>query len=79
MSRSAFAGAFRGVVGMTLGHYLQGWRIGLAQQALRRGQPLKVVATHVGYGSESALSRAFKAHSRLSPRAWKRQLQGAAA
>jgi AraC-like DNA-binding protein len=34
---------------------------------------LKVVASDVGYGSEAALSRAFKAHSGVSPREWKRQ------
>ncbi|WP_101924834.1 MULTISPECIES: AraC family transcriptional regulator [Luteimonas] len=71
MSRSAFATAFRDIVGTTPGQYLQGWRIGLAQQALRRGQPLKRIAGDVGYGSEAALSRAFKAHAGLSPRAWK--------
>lgn len=54
------------------GQYLQGWRVGLAQQALRQGRPLKVVASDVGYGSEAALSRAFKAHSGMSPREWKR-------
>lgn len=78
MSRSVFAGAFREAVGATPGQYLQGWRVGLAQQALRRGRPLKAVAAEVGYGSEAALSRAFKAHSGLSPRAWKQQYGGAA-
>lgn len=73
MSRSVFAASFREAVGSTPGHYLLGWRVGLAQQALRRGRPLKVVADEVGYGSEAALSRAFKAHCGLSPRAWKQQ------
>ena len=71
MSRSVFATTFRDVLGMTPGQYLQGWRIALAQQALRTGKPLKVVAADVGYGSEAALSRAFRAHCGLSPRAWK--------
>ena len=71
MSRSAFAQAFRGALGQTPGQYLQAWRIGLAQRALRRGRPLKRIADEVGYGSEAALSRAFKAHSGLSPRAWR--------
>lgn len=71
MSRSVFATSFRDVLGMTPGQYLQGWRIALAQQALRAGKPLKVVAASVGYGSEAALSRAFRAHSGVSPRAWK--------
>lgn len=73
MSRSAFATRFRQALGVTPGHYLQGWRVGLAQQALRQGRPLKVVASDVGYGSEAALSRAFKTHSGLSPREWRRQ------
>lgn len=71
MSRTVFSTTFREVLGMTPGQYLQGWRIALAQQALRTGKPLKVVANDVGYGSEAALSRAFRAHSGLSPRAWK--------
>jgi AraC-like DNA-binding protein len=73
MSRSVFAASFREAVGRTPGQYLLGWRVGLAQQALRRGRPLKVVASEVGYGSEAALSRAFKSHCGLSPRAWKQQ------
>src|SRR5690606_30261833 len=73
MSRSVFAVRFREALGVTPGQYLQGWRVSLAQQALRQGRPLKVVASEVGYGSETALSRAFKAHSGLSPRAWKQQ------
>ena len=78
MSRSVFAASFREAVGSTPGQYLLGWRVGLAQQALRRGRPLKVVASEVGYGSEAALSRAFKAHCGLSPRAWKQQYAAAA-
>lgn len=72
MSRSVFAGAFRDTVGITPGQYLQGWRVSLAQQALRQDRPLKVVAADVGYGSEAALSRAFKAHVGLTPREWRR-------
>lgn len=79
MSRSVFAAGFREAVGCTPGQYLQGWRVGLAQQGLRHGRPLKVVAAEVGYGSEAALSRAFKAHCGLSPRAWKQRHAGAAA
>ncbi|MCR6663545.1 MAG: AraC family transcriptional regulator [Luteimonas sp.] len=71
MSRSVFATTFRETVGTTPGQYLQAWRIGLAQQALRRGRQLKVIAADVGYGSEAALSRAFKAQTGQSPRAWK--------
>ncbi|AQZ95790.1 cupin domain-containing protein [Halopseudomonas phragmitis] len=73
MSRSVFATTFRETIGITPGQYLQGWRVRLAQKALLRGRPLKVIATEVGYGSEAALSRAFKAQSGQSPREWKNQ------
>ncbi|HLU04749.1 MAG TPA: AraC family transcriptional regulator [Advenella sp.] len=71
MSRSVFAATFRETVGITPGQYLQGWRVRLAQKALRRGRPLKLIAAEVGYGSEAALSRAFKVHAGQSPRQWK--------
>ncbi|HFH2890255.1 AraC family transcriptional regulator [Stutzerimonas balearica] len=71
MSRSVFATTFRETVGTTPGQYLQGWRVRLAQKALRRGRSLKVIAIEIGYGSEAALSRAFKAQTGQSPRQWK--------
>lgn len=71
MSRSVFADTFRDVIGSTPGAYLQSWRVSLAQQALRQGRPLKLIAIEVGYGSEAALSRAFKAQNGLAPREWK--------
>ncbi|WP_312316029.1 AraC family transcriptional regulator [Stenotrophomonas sp.] len=79
MSRSAFADSFRDTIGSTPGHYLQGWRTRLVQQALRKGQPLKRIAIDVGYGSEAALSRAFKAQTGQSPRQWKQGVTGAVA
>ncbi|MGY0620570.1 cupin domain-containing protein [Lysobacter sp. A378] len=72
MSRSVFANSFRETVGCTPGAYLQQWRIGLARQALRKGRPLKLIASEVGYGSEAALSRAFKSVLGVSPRGWRR-------
>ena len=71
MSRSAFAGGFRKAVGVTPGVYLQRWRVGLAQKALLQGKSLKLIAQDVGYGSEAALSRAFKAQSGKGPREWR--------
>lgn len=73
MSRSAFAAAFRDTLGTTPGQYLQAWRVGLAQQALRRGRPLKAIAAEIGYGSEAALSRAFKAQTGRAPREWRKE------
>lgn len=71
MSRSVFASTFHSIVGITPGQYLQGWRVRMAQLALRRGRPLKLIAAEVGYGSEAALSRAFKAQTGQSPREWR--------
>lgn len=79
MSRSVFANSFRDVVGVTPGNYLQRWRVGLAQKSLLHGRALKLIAQQVGYGSEAALSRAFKAQSGQSPREWRkaqRETQG---
>lgn len=76
MSRSAFAAAFATEVGSTPAEHLAGWRLVLAQKALRRGQPLKLIAGELGYGSAAALSRAFTRGVGQSPRAW---LQGASA
>lgn len=72
MSRTAFATAFRSTVGQTPGAYLQRWRIGLAQKLLRQGQSLKLIASQVGYGTEAALSRAFRAQTGSSPREWRK-------
>jgi len=70
MSRSVFSNQFRDVVGETPASYLQRWRIGLVQKWLKAGQSLKLIAEEAGYGSESALSRAFKATCGLSPTEW---------
>ena len=73
MSRARFATRFREVVGMTPGSYLSEWRLGVAQSLLRQGKPVQFVSDVVGYGSASALSRAFRAQVGVSPTAWVRQ------
>jgi AraC-like DNA-binding protein len=70
MSRSRFAAAFTDTVGMPPGEYLAQWRIGLAKRLLRRGFALKLVALEVGYGSASALTRAFTHGVGLTPTQW---------
>jgi AraC-like DNA-binding protein len=70
MSRSVFSNKFRLMVGETPASYLQRWRIGLVQKWLKNGQTLKLIAAEAGYGSESALSRAFKSQCGLSPKEW---------
>jgi AraC-like DNA-binding protein len=73
MSRARFAAKFRNIVGMTPGSYLGEWRLGVAQSLLRQGKPVQLVCDVVGYGSASALSRAFRAQVGLSPTEWARQ------
>jgi AraC-like DNA-binding protein len=70
MSRARFAATFRDTVGMTPGSYLAEWRLGVAQSLLRRGEPVQLVSDVVGYGSASALSRAFRAHTGQTPTQW---------
>lgn len=74
MSRSAFAACFREHVGEPPAAYLASWRLSLARERLRAGQPLKRVAEELGY-TPNALSRAFAQALGVSPRAW---LQSAA-
>lgn len=70
MSRTAFAGRFRCLLGQTPADYLAGWRIALTQEGLRAGRPLKRLAAELGYASPSALSRAFAARTGLAARDW---------
>ena len=70
LSRSGFALLFKQTVGLTPGEHLARYRIATAQERLVRGVPLKVVAYDVGYGSPTALSRAFREFTGKSPRAW---------
>jgi len=73
MSRARFAARFRDIVGMTPGSYLGEWRLGVAQSLLRQGKPVQLVSDLVGYGSASALSRAFRAQIGVSPTQWLKQ------
>jgi AraC-like DNA-binding protein len=73
MSRARFAVKFRDVVGMTPGSDLSEWRLGVAQSLLRQGKPMQLVSDVVGYGSTSALSRAFRSQLGLSPTEWMKQ------
>lgn len=70
MSRARFTEHFRNVVGMPPGEYLTRWRIGLAQNLLRKGLPVKVVSAEAGYTSAPAFTRAFTTMVGKSPRQW---------
>lgn len=73
MSRARFANKFRTTVGMTPGHYLTEWRLGIAQSLLSRGKTVQLVADTIGYSSASALSRVFTTHLGISPSAWRKK------
>jgi AraC-like DNA-binding protein len=70
MSRSAFAGRFKQVVGVAPADYLTDWRMTLAKKQLRNGRAVKLIAPELGYANASALSRVFTQRVGMSPREW---------
>ncbi|MEV4582720.1 AraC family transcriptional regulator [Nonomuraea jabiensis] len=75
VSRSTLAARFKRTVGQSPLDYLTGWRIELATDRLRRGDDtVAMIARKVGYGSESALSNAFKRVTGASPREYRRRI-----
>ncbi|MGA5210731.1 AraC family transcriptional regulator [Streptomyces pseudogriseolus] len=77
VSRSTLAARFRTAVGMGPLEYLTRWRIELAARQLREGSTtLAVIARSVGYGSESALSVAFKRVMGVAPGDYRRRPAG---
>ena len=73
MSRSAFAVAFKTVVGQPPAAYLADWRLSLTQSQLRQGRSVKAIADELGYANASALSRLFSQRVGHSPRQWLEQ------
>lgn len=73
MSRSTFAALFRSVVGVPPLTYIATWRIYRAKLILAAGHTIAVAAEQTGYGSDIALSRAFKAATGVSPGQWRRE------
>ncbi|HTV18035.1 MAG TPA: AraC family transcriptional regulator [Polyangiaceae bacterium] len=74
MSRSALAERFTHFVGVPPMQYLAQWRMQLASSLLS-GTTLSLaeIAARVGYGSETALSRAYKRWVGVSPGEWRRE------
>lgn len=69
LSRSAFFDRFARIVGVPPMEYLQGWRMSLAKDMLRRGAGrLDEIAERVGYGSASAFSTAFARQVGMPPK-----------
>ncbi|MFJ6070710.1 cupin domain-containing protein [Streptomyces sp. NPDC093065] len=78
VSRSTLAARFKDTVGQGPLDYLTHWRIELASERLRRGtDTLATIAGAVGYGSESALSSAFKRVTGASPRTYRNRHRAA--
>ncbi len=68
MSRTGFATHFKAVAGVGPLTYLTQWRMALAKRALREQYvPLEILASDLGYGSESAFSNAFKRSTGMAP------------
>ncbi|AKT43067.1 AraC family transcriptional regulator [Chondromyces crocatus] len=73
MSRSTFALKFKQVVGTSPLDYLTRWRMLVAGDRLRNSdETIAVIATSLGYDSESAFSTAFKRVMACSPRQYQR-------
>jgi AraC-like DNA-binding protein len=73
VSRSLLAGRFTEMTGQPPMRYLTRWRIQLACRMLANDSAkVSKVALDVGYESEAAFSRAFKALAGTSPAAWRR-------
>lgn len=73
MSRSALAENFAFLMGIPPIQYLSEWRLQLAASLLRGSKSsLAEIAAHVGYGSEAALSRAFKRQFGVAPTPYRR-------
>lgn len=75
MSRSRFMQVFNDIVGVSPGVYMTGWRMQIAQDALRSGNPIKDVARRSGFASSAAFSRAFSRFFDVSPTASQQRLR----
>ncbi|MBE9461414.1 AraC family transcriptional regulator [Dyadobacter subterraneus] len=74
MSRSSFCIAFKKLVGETPLEYLTNWRIMKAKEILIQGnEKISEVALRVGYQSEAAFSRIFKAKVSQTPSVFKQE------
>lgn len=75
LSRSRFMDLFPQIVGTTPAAYLYSWRLALGRRQLMRGDPVKLVARRVGFGSAAAFSRAYSRTFGQSPLAMRERIQ----
>ncbi len=74
LSRAAFARNFRRALGQAPMQYLTSWRMTLARDYLRTGQPtLAQLAERTGYASPYAFAAAFRRHHGQPPGVWRRR------
>jgi AraC-like DNA-binding protein len=79
MSRSSFCERFTALVGRSPLRYQNEWRLALARDLLaKRGARIGEIGFSIGYESEAAFSRAYKAQFGHSPRADYKPRNGAA-
>jgi AraC-like DNA-binding protein len=80
MSRSVLAERFTHFLAVPPMQYLARWRMQLAANLLATtAMGLAEIADRVGYGSEAALSRAYKRWVGVAPADWRRGRRGEAA
>jgi AraC-like DNA-binding protein len=80
MSRSVLAERFAHFVGVAPMQYLAQWRMQLAATLLSgTSLSLAEIADRIGYGSETALSRAYKRRVGVAPAEWRRGKRAASA
>lgn len=73
MSRRTFTRRFRDLTGATVGDWLLGERLTLAQRLMEQGGvSVEDAATAAGFGSAASLRRHFAAAFGVSPTAWRR-------
>ena len=76
LSRTAFTGKFKRLVGESPGRYLTRWRLNTAEAYLRTGtMKLSEIARLVGYESEVELSKAFKRYFGVAPGGYRHTVQ----
>jgi len=59
MSRSKFSACFTRIMDISPMGYVTAWRMKVAQDLLREGVQIKVIAASVGYSSQASFSRTF--------------------
>jgi AraC-like DNA-binding protein len=75
MSRSVFFNRFKRLVGETPAVYLTNWRIRKAKEMLAINKDnISEIGLKVGYQSEAAFNRIFKAKVGSTPAAFRREL-----